>query len=170
MIEVFKRFSKCNKIVNDRMVKVIEEAKINAYDHQLDAYYKNIGEILDHYYTADINWLISYRTVREFSILKDPVFEKPPHYGVRKFTNIHDFKKGRAELDDLFIRLTDEIVEEDLNKIVSRINRLGQKQEVVFWKAMMHLFNHHTHHRGQVSFILDQLKIENDYSNTVGID
>ncbi|WP_414705227.1 hypothetical protein [Pseudobacteroides sp.] len=29
------------------------------------------------------------------------------------------------------------------------------------------MFNHQTHHRGQISQILDSLKIANDYSNMI---
>jgi uncharacterized damage-inducible protein DinB len=32
------------------------------------------------------------------------------------------------------------------------------------WQLLMQWFNHHTHHRGQVSVQLDALGIENDYS------
>jgi len=59
---------------------------------------------------------------------------------------------------------------EDLYKIGTRVNRLGEKKEHVFWKALMHMFNHQTHHRGQVSQILDQLKLENDFSNIILIE
>ena len=34
----------------------------------------------------------------------------------------------------------------------------------------MHMFNHQTHHRGQVSLVLDQFGIENYYSNMILID
>ncbi len=33
--------------------------------------------------------------------------------------------------------------------------------------VFLHLFNHQTHHRGQISVLLDQLGVENDYSNLI---
>jgi uncharacterized damage-inducible protein DinB len=170
MIEVFKHYSKCNKLINERMIGAIETANMNAYEFQVDAFYKSIGEILDHIYKVDLMWMASFNTVREFIILKNPLLENPPKYNDRLFGDIGDFKNGRDHLDNLFIELADEITENDLLQTVSRTNRLGKKLEKPFWKALMHLFNHQTHHRGQISQILDQLKIENDYSNMIGID
>jgi uncharacterized damage-inducible protein DinB len=170
MIEIFKHYSKCNRLINEAMLKIIEGAKENVYDLKIDSYFKNIGEILDHAYKSDVTWLSSFRTVREFSIFKDPVFDDLPRYDVRKFDSLTALKEHRQRLDALFVALTDEIEEDDLTKIVSRTTRLGQKQEKVFWKALVHVFNHQTHHRGQISQVLDQLKIENDYSNMIRID
>ncbi len=170
MTEVFKHYSKCNRIINAEMIRVLEDAKGNPYDAEVDGYFKGIGEILDHIYKADLMWLMSFKTVRDFAIFRDPVFAAPPDRNLRMFNDLASYKKGRIHLDEVFARLTEEIGEADLSKTVSRVTRLGEKQEKLFWKALVHVFNHQTHHRGQVSQILDQLKIENDYSNMIRID
>jgi len=170
MTKVFKHYAKCNQHINADMIKVLEGAKENAYDRAVDGYFKSIGEILDHIYKADLVWLSNFKTVREFPALSDPVFGNMPKGGDRAFINLAAYAAARAHLDTIFIRLAAEIEESDLDKFVVRVTRLGEKQEKLFWKALVHVFNHQTHHRGQVSQILDQLKIENDYSNMIRID
>ncbi len=71
------------------------------------------------------------------------------------------------KLDEIIVELTNEIQTEDLYKTATRITRLGEKLEKIFWKLLIHMFNHQTHHRGQISQILDNLKVENDYSNMI---
>ncbi len=56
-----------------------------------------------------------------------------------------------------------------LTKTVSRRNGAGLlEREAAF--ALVHFFNHQTHHRGQVSALLDGWKIENDYSNMIVLE
>lgn len=170
MTKVFTHYAKCNQHINDNMIKVLTAAKENAYDLGVDGYFKSIGDILDHIYKADLTWLTSFRTIREYSIFKDPAFNAMPKGGERMFTDLGTYAAARAHLDTVFIRLADEIEEADLDKLVVRVTRMGERQEKLFWKALIHVFNHQTHHRGQVSQILDQLKIENDYSNMIRIE
>lgn len=167
MLEMYKYYSRCNQAINAQMIKIIEEAAFNVYDYKVDGYYKSIGEILNHYYVADLIWLSSFKTISEYSIYRHPVFEKVPEYGEQLFDAIIELKESRFKLDGIFIELTDEIKTEDLDKAVTRITKSGEKLEKTFWKSLLHVFNHQTHHRGQISQILDQLKIPNDYSNMI---
>jgi uncharacterized damage-inducible protein DinB len=43
----------------------------------------------------------------------------------------------------------------------------GKQQEKPAWRALLHFFNHQTHHRGQVSVLLDQMSVTNDFSNLI---
>ncbi|MCE5257421.1 MAG: DinB family protein [Spirochaetaceae bacterium] len=170
MIEVFQYYSKYNQLVNAEMMKVIEGAKDDVFDAPVDGYFKNIKEILDHIYIVDVMGLVSFKTVKEYSIFKDSVFKTPLDRNSLISSDFASFRKNREHLDALFVQLTDEIREADLSKYVTRTNRQGEKQEKLFWKTLMHTFNHQTHHRGEVSQILDQCKVENDYSSMIRIE
>lgn len=43
-------------------------------------------------------------------------------------------------------------------------NIRGEEIEKIFWITIIHIFNHQTHHRGEISAMLDILNIKNDYS------
>ncbi|MDF2986753.1 MAG: putative DinB family protein [Eubacterium sp.] len=165
MIEIYKYYAKCNQEINAQLLKLIEGHAFDVYDFQVEGYYKSIGEILNHYYVADLIWLNSFRTIKEYSVYKHPVFERTPNYGEQLFHNFTDLKESRLKLDSIIVELADEIETEDLNMTVTRITRQGEKLKKIFWKLLLHMFNHQTHHRGQISQILDTLKIENDFSN-----
>ena len=170
MIEMYKYYAKCNQVVNSKMIDIIENLDFNAYQYKIDGYFKDIAEVLTHCYIGDMSWISSFRTIKEYSIYKHPLFESIPKFGDKLFENVGEYKEYRMKLDQITIDLINEVEKEDLYKIGTRVNRLGEKKEHVFWKALMHMFNHQTHHRGQVSQILDQLKIENDFSNIILIE
>ncbi len=83
-------------------------------------------------------------------------------------TGIENHYRGiftmRGELDVLFEDLLKEIREGDLEKEVTYKNKKGEDLTKKFGHILMHLFNHKTHHRGEISAMLDIQKISNDYA------
>lgn len=167
MIEMLKYYARCNQAINAQMMRIIEAVGNDLFNCPVDGYYQSIGEILNHCYVGDMSWLNSFRTIRGYAIFRDPVFDCVPRLGEFPFSTWTEFKAARVKLDRVIVEWVDEIQMEDLMKVGRRMNRLGDEKEHLFWKALIHMFNHQTHHRGQVSQILDQLKIENDYSNMI---
>lgn len=167
MIEIFKYYSHCNQAINSEIVKIIEKSNPELFNYKVDGYYKSIGEILNHYFVSDMIWLDSFRIIKDYSIYKQPIFDNIPEYGTYLFDTLQEFKENRIKLDSIIVDLTDEISSEDHDKMVIRMTKSGQKMERLFWKTLIHMFNHQSHHRGQISQILDQLQIQNDYSNMI---
>ncbi len=170
MLEVFAYLARYNAAVNRDMMGVMEAAPVNVYDHPVEGYFKSAGEILDHLYIADVNWLASFRSVRGFAIHEDPLFSNVPFYGSRVFRDLGALKEGRRGLDEIFIRFVSELRDEDLPGLVKRTSWRGEKQERILWKALLHVFNHQTHHRAMVSQILEELRIDNDFASLVRVD
>ena len=72
-----------------------------------------------------------------------------------------------AAIDAAYVDLAKALTESDLNSQI-KINWYGGNPDAVPLSFMLsQLLVHNTHHRGQISQILDSLKIDNDYS---GID
>lgn len=170
MVEPYGYFARCNRAVNAQMIGVIEGAGDDLFNRPIEGYFSSVGEILTHCYRADLSWLSAFRNVREFSIYTDPVFERPPGWGERLFETLAEYKTRRSALDELILRFADELEPADLDKTGTRVNRRGETQRFTLGKAVIHMFNHQTHHRGQVSQILDELGIENDYSNMISVE
>ena len=98
------------------------------------------------------------------------LFRSVPAYGSRVFRDLGALKEGRRGLDEIFIRFVSELRDEDLPGLVKRTNWRGEKQEKILWKALLHVFNHQTHHRAMVSQILEELRIDNDFASLVRVD
>ncbi len=69
-----------------------------------------------------------------------------------------------AEADALLVAYVQESAEGNLAKRVSYVNYKGETVERAFWNMIVHVLNHSTHHRGEISALLDRKGIKNDYS------
>ena len=170
MVEVFKYYAKCNKIINAQMIEAIGKGGGDLYNLPSDGYFKSIGVILEHIYGADSLFFKVFSEIGPYPSRNAPVFAERKERKEKLFDDLKEFAEARTRLDDAIVQLASEIKEEDLPKTFVRTTRSGEKQERIFWKALMHVFNHETHHRGQIAQILDQLKVQNDYSNMIRIE
>ncbi|WP_455383004.1 DinB family protein, partial [Salinispira pacifica] len=76
-------------------------------------------------------------------------------------------KDRRAALDQLLEKLAAELTDAHLSREFVYIDGRGNERRYILWQAMVHIFNHQTHHRGGIAQILDERGITNDYSNIV---
>lgn len=171
MKEVIQYYAKCNAIENRDMLSVIEKNIGNPLSTPLTGYFfKTFGQLLEHIYLGDRHLIKMFLDIDSYGLDIDAEVGQLVENDQPLFKNFDDFLEQRRKMDEFFIQYADSIKEEDLFKIASRINRRGEKQAKVAWKAWLHIFNHQTHHRGQISNILDTMQIENNYSNLITIE
>ena len=60
-----------------------------------------------------------------------------------------------------------EIVKNQMDTVLKYKNLKGESLEKEFWKTLLHWFNHQTHHRGQISVLLDLVGVDHDYLSLV---
>jgi uncharacterized damage-inducible protein DinB len=70
----------------------------------------------------------------------------------------------RKELDDIIINFVNELSSNDLETKILWKDWEGNIIEKKLGIYIMHMFNHETHHRAQISLYLDTLGKENDFS------
>jgi uncharacterized damage-inducible protein DinB len=169
-MEPYDYFAKCNSLINNTMLTIIKNSPNNAYSVEVKGFYKSIGEILDHVYASDVRWLNDFKNELGYSYGSDPLFKHVPEHGERLTNTIDELIEKRTYLDGLIIKMCSEIKDKDLEVIIHKKRKNGQILEKEFCKIILHFFNHQTHHRGQVSQILDAMNIENDYSNMLFIE
>jgi uncharacterized damage-inducible protein DinB len=130
------------------------------------AYYKSILGTLEHIVSAELFWLrkyagfFSYRSLAghrcitgDLEAMKAAIRDKP----AAVFETL-------AELDQLLVEFVAEIDPQDLHKRVDFVNYKGLKIERAYWNFVLHGINHATHHRGEISALLDRKGAANDLS------
>ncbi|MFP4430552.1 MAG: DinB family protein [Spirochaetota bacterium] len=77
-------------------------------------------------------------------------------------------EEQQSNLDEFLLGLSEEVgAALDAGSIPETIGyreHRGNPVSIPGEGALLHVLNHHTHHRGQISQILDAMGIENDYS------
>jgi uncharacterized damage-inducible protein DinB len=171
MKQLFLDYAKYNETVNSKLCEIIT-SNPKTLKVKTNGYYQTFQEILNHiYFSNDLYFIQIYKEVLP-QIAKDKINDKYDLDEI-KYNNMvnlfnSDFKqflKYRKELDahiiEFIIKLTDEIIID--HKVIS-YDENGNQIEEFLWKSLLKAFNHQTHHRGQITAFLDQMKIENDIS------
>ena len=169
MLDIYPYYARCNTRITITMLDIIK-SNPESYSHKTGGFYDSIAAILDHLYISNLNWIKAFSEVIETSLETEIKNTIIPEYGTKVFRNITEADTGIRKTLTMSDTICNEIKETDLDKAMKRKRRNGDIIEKTTWKALIHYFNHQTHHRGQISEILDELKIQNDYSNMIFID
>ena len=82
--------------------------------------------------------------------------QKPAALDTRLYDDLETFSVERQGLDIIISEWCDEMSEADLDHNLSYSNMAGVQSCKRFGFLVQHLFNHQTHHRGQLTPLLSQ--------------
>ncbi len=135
------------------------------------SFFGSIQGILDHLVMCDINWLRRFRDMfPEAEPLNRPRLSPPGHaWTVFSFPDYAEFKAERAAVDAIFEDFFAMADTARFGEVLAYSDSHGIPRRYCFREAADHVFNHQTHHRGQVSQILDELGVMHDFSNLIGV-
>jgi uncharacterized damage-inducible protein DinB len=169
MKDLFELLAEYNEKTNREMLGILGAQAPELLSRPAGAYHGSILGVLNHLLQADVSWLQCFThqlpelgfvppALPDFKLrsLKDVVWDSLPA-----------FQPVREKVDELLRRAMREIPPARYPEILEYRNIKGEAQRKVIWHALLHVFNHQTHHRGQVAALLDQYGVENDYSNLI---
>jgi uncharacterized damage-inducible protein DinB len=170
MKTLFQAFAKYNGSVNLSVLELIEPLKKEQIMMETKAYYPSLFATLLHNFMGDLNWLKRYREV----LKENKRLNSSPLLSLEEKSLREEFESDYARLfqyrkrtDDLILQFINEIDENKMETIVKYKNLKGENIEKELWKTLLHWFNHQTHHRGQISVLLDLIGVDHDYSSLV---
>ena len=167
MKNVFQAFARYNGSVNQSIIELLKPLTREQITMKTKAYYPSILETMIHNLFADLNWLKRYEGVfRESKALSHRIASSDQKVLRQEFESDHTrFFQYRREADEVIVRFIDELEGSKLSSVIKYKNYKGEDQEQDLWKTLLHWFNHQTHHRGQVSVLLDLVGVDHDYSS-----
>lgn len=147
--------------MNGQIYTVVKELNEGDINEDRGAFFNSIIGTLNHILVADLIWLTRFSMLSERYVTSETLsdFPTPNGLGDILFSNFTSLLEAREKLD-LLIRswLNDEIRENDFNKLLEYSNTKGVVSKRDFGELVSHLFNHQTHHRWQLSTLLNQMK------------
>lgn len=142
-----------NRWMNDKLYGLAASLSDEARKRDGGAFFKSVHGTLNHLLLADRVWLARFKGVTVPEELIGPG-------GIRSldqelYADFDDLRRERALTDD---DLSEWIVELTHERLAAPLvfMRRGQRQELPLWWAVAHVFNHQTHHRGQITTLLTQ--------------
>jgi uncharacterized damage-inducible protein DinB len=142
-----------NRWMNDKLYGLTATLTNDARKRDCGAFFKSIHGTLNHILLADRVWLSRFNGVAAASGFMAP--------GIRTldqelFEDFEQLRRERTATDEEISTWVAELTDERLAGPLVYL-RSGQPQETTLWWAVAHVFNHQTHHRGQITTLLTQL-------------
>lgn len=151
MLQHFQDFALYNRWANERIYSACAHLTDADYFLNRSAFFKSIHGTLNHLLVADRIWMARIQgQVSEIQSLNQELYE-----------TLQKLRRGRRTWDEEFIEYLQELPESDLKKnivykpLAGPAETTQNRLESIF----THLFNHQTHHRGQVHALLSQTPV-----------
>jgi len=168
MKTIFQAFARYNGSVNQSILEFVEPLKIEQVMMETKAYYPSIYATLLHIFIADLAWLRRYRDV----LNGNPLLKSSPLLSLEEKALRKEFESDyrklfhyRKQVDEIIIQFINGIDQNKVDMMVKYKNLKGENVEKELWKTLLNWFNHQTHHRGQVSVLLDMVGVDHDFSS-----
>jgi uncharacterized damage-inducible protein DinB len=162
--DTFKLLARYNSHANQEMGRVLADLTTEEWNKPLGGYFPTIRSLTSHLFSGDLAWLKRFAALRPFAYVDHPLFGRTIEKGEILFPKYADYESDRQAIDAVLTRFAEEITSADLGKRLRFKNYQGVEQEKDFGGLVLHVFNHQTHHRGQISLYLDILGKANDFS------
>ena len=165
MTNAISLFARYNDHVDRLMFRVLDDADPELLSRPAGAYFGTIVGIVNHILTSDLGWLVRFRDGGVASqALMDPALEfEHPGFGKILHAGYDSLKAHQREVDLVILDFVAELTLPD--QVFSYVNTKGEEHRFRVGDVLLHVLNHATHHRGQISQILDEAGVEHDYSN-----
>ncbi|MEZ4255631.1 MAG: DinB family protein [Polyangiales bacterium] len=156
-LEWLAALARYNRWMNDKLYGLAATLTDEARKRDVGAFFKSIHGTFNHLLVADRIWLGRFRgeTFPEGFIGPG---------GIRAindelYSDFDELRRERLRTDDDLSAWVAGLSEAQLAAPLAFVRR-GARFESPLWWSVTHVFNHQTHHRGQVTTILNQLGID----------
>lgn len=158
----FEYLASYNQWMNAKLYASAAQLPSQVIHDEKGAFFGSIFGTLAHLWRADIIWL--KRFAEHFASLHslEPIraLTHPYDWTEEPYKDLATLRQARVGMDALIVALTVEASEHDYTQQVRYTDSKGGAHGNEFGHLMLHVFNHQTHHRGQVTTLLTQQGID----------
>jgi uncharacterized damage-inducible protein DinB len=160
----YRRYSRYNAWINQSLLQASLSLPVKDQNKDLKVCFHSLIGSWNHIMVGDLFWL--NRLAKIFPILDDQMDLWPQPVTLDQFlySDLEELAKARQKLDELIIQWCDFLRESDCEDRLEYFDSQEELRVKPLPDVMQHLFNHQTHHRGQITALLSQLGI--DYGTT----
>ncbi|MEO0973400.1 MAG: DinB family protein [Pseudomonadota bacterium] len=151
-----------NQWFNQRLIDALRTLSPTQLWRDLGAVFGSIGVTLNHIMVWDLTWLrriaADSAELPSLRVLDD--FAVPSSHTDVLFADLERYGEARAVLDDALITFVSEVVAQGVDRPLRYRTQDGTTFSKPLAGVLQHMFNHQTHHRGQVTALLHQQGVD----------
>lgn len=151
-----------NQWMNQKIYEAVGAMTPEKLHEDKGAFFGSIFASLNHICVGDTLWLKRFSVTFQEYKAYEPISELATPKSLDTFiaNNFNDLKDRRVLLDEALLELASLLTDEELLQPISYKNSKGITANKTLFNLLMHMFNHQTHHRGQVTTLLSQSNID----------
>ena len=151
-----------NQWMNGRLYEATATLPEAVRQEDRGAFFGSIENTLNHLLVADTLWLKRFAVHPACidSLAPFTLLPTPPALDVPVRDTFAELHLHRLWLDQQIVGWCGALRDADLDYVLSYRNRQGAASRRRFGSLLTHLFNHQTHHRGQVTTLLSQAGVD----------
>ena len=151
-----------NSWINKNMFDAAAKLSVEDINKDAGAFFGSIIGTLNHILVWDTTWLQRFAEHSiEYSSLKTiKKHHSPTSNEEILYAELDALQIARSAMDATITEFISETTEQDYDTIFSYHRVSGQKFYKKFGGMIQHVFNHQTHHRGQVTTLLFQMGVD----------
>jgi len=158
IIDHVRLLARYNQWMNEKVYHACAKLSEESLRRDRKAFFGSISGTLNHLLVADVLWLKrfnshprGYNSLQAMTAMANPVT-----LDQIMAPSLTEWHAMRQHLDEMMVNWSTEMVEQDLDAVLEYRSMSGEARENTFGDLVLHLFNHQTHHRGQVTTLLSQ--------------
>jgi uncharacterized damage-inducible protein DinB len=159
--EHLRLMARYNQTMNARLIALVEGLPEEALLEDRGAFFGSILGTMNHLVVADLMWL---RRIRPFpfgeSLAAIDDLPKPAALNDLPYPTLDDYKPVRERIDAALIAFVEALSDADIAGPLSYHNTRGLPFTKTLGLVLSHVFNHQTHHRGQITTLLSQTDLD----------
>ncbi len=156
--------AKYNFFTDNEVIKILDQIEEVERLKDRKSFAVSLHGLLDHNFEATLYFQKQIKnSFPNLKCLNHDFINFETVYRKINLINFNELKEAIKLIDNSFVYFVSNITEEELNKSIPVTSFYGVENQFV-WFILIQCFTHATHHRGEISQILDEMGIENDYS------
>jgi uncharacterized damage-inducible protein DinB len=168
MKEIFLTFARYNREANQTIVSILKELSHDEREKDRGSFYKSLSGLLSHILGGTVFFLrmLKASVPHNAAALQAavPIGEITLPEGKLSEAQWKQLEADVAAADNALVNFVTALTDADLKALVKLDWYGGNPPSVPLFFMLQQLAAHGTHHRGQISQILDELTVANDYS------
>ena len=160
-----------NEWMNTKIYETAAKLSAEELSKNCGAFFGSIIGTLNHIAVADTIWIKRFAPLLqnhpELNFIREQML--PQSLEVMLFSTIEELYDYRKLLDSLLSELAKSLTAAELSQMLSYTNTKGVPATKNLFSLFMHVFNHQTHHRGQVTTLLSQSGLDVGITDLVAI-
>ena len=151
MIQIFNRMTRYNRWMNERLIQTCSQISDEQRKRNRDVPFGSIHGLWNHLLVCDRLWLARFESAPlPYSRLDEEIC-----------ADWDEFQTQRARTDDAIDVFIASLSEEKLDSTLHFVSLSNPApRQFPLWIGVQQLFNHQTHHRGQITALMEQAGLD----------